>query len=117
VSDTKRTLAEIAKLGRQSKHRLNDFSSTAPCRWQPHTVENPETGIPFSDSSAWELICNLLDECPDIFAELRLDKPQGQIAYWTVTTLKESNVRLYIKIQLVQGKARGRSFHISTEQE
>jgi hypothetical protein len=117
VNDSKATLAEIAKLGRHSKYRLNDFSATAPCRWQPHTVENPETGLPFSDASAWELICKLIDECPETFVELVLDNPRGQIAFWTTTILKPSNVALYIKVQLVHGRARGRSFHISTEIE
>jgi hypothetical protein len=115
VANAKETLAEIARLGRQSRHRLNDFSDSAPCRWQPHTVENPETGLPFTDASAWEFICDRLEAYPEQFVETKLEKPAGQIGYVTVVTLEPTNVLVYIKVQLVQGRARGRSFHISTK--
>lgn len=115
MGDAKETLAEIARLGRHSKHRLNDFSESAPCRWQPYTVENPETGLPFSDASAWEFICDLLEACPEQFVETELEKPIGQIGYVTLVTLSPTSVLLYIKVQLLKGKARGRSFHISTK--
>jgi len=46
---------------------------------------------------------------------MKLDKPPGQIAYWTVVTLS-TGVCVYIKVQLQRGKAHGRSFHISTKE-
>ena len=116
MGDSREKLAEIALLGRYAKTRRNDFSPSVPCRWEPLTVENPENGSPFSDASAWELICKLLDEHPESFREIRLDKPPGQFAYWTVITLGPPNVPVYIKVQLFQGKAYGRSFHISTKE-
>jgi hypothetical protein len=79
-------------------------------------IVDPETGLPFSDASAWQLICNLLDECPESFQEVRLRKPPGQVAFWTVATLGSSNVSVYIKVQFFQGKAYGRSFHLSTKE-
>jgi len=115
VGNAKDILAEIARLGRLSEYRRNDFSASAPCRWQPHTIENPETGLPFTDSSAWQFICNLLEECPEKFIETKLIKPEGQIGYVIVVKLKPSNVMVYIKVQLANGRARGRSFHISTK--
>ncbi len=114
MDEAKQVLQEIARLGRQARYRRNDFSSAALCRWEPYTIENPETGLPFSDASAWEFICNLLIAEPERFVEVNLEKPVGQIAYWAVVTLCDG-VAVYIKVQLVQGLARGRSFHISTK--
>lgn len=104
--------AEIARLGRYAKTRTQAFSPAMPCEWQALSIENPETGLPFGDSGAWELICRLLDEQPEIFIEKKLDKPPGAIAYWAVVTLADS-VEIYVKIQLWNGKAHGRSFHRS----
>lgn len=108
-------LEEIGRLGRHAKSRLNQFSREMPCVWNPYSIENPETGMPFSDASAWELICRILEKYPQNFRQLRLDKPAGQIAYETVHILA-NGVRVYIKVQLFQGKAFGRSFHISTKE-
>ena len=44
-----------------------------------------------------------------------LPKPPGQIAFETVVSLHKG-ARLYIKVQLFQGKAFGRSFHRSTKE-
>ncbi len=115
MGDTRKTLAEIARLGRYASSRRNDFSPASPCDWDPYGIVNPETGLPFSDASAWELICRLLVERPESFQEVRLDRPPGQTAYAIEVTLPE-NVRVYIKVQLSQGKARGRSFHLSTKE-
>ena len=78
-------------------------------------IENPETGLPFSEPSAWQLICKLVEERPESFRQVRLHKPVGQIAFETVFTLP-NDVRVYIKVQLFHGKAHGRSFHISTKE-
>jgi len=115
VGDTKEKLAEIARLGRYASSRRQDFSPSSPCVWCPHVIVDPETGLPFSDASTWQLICKHLDECPESFQEVRLRKPPGQIAFETVLTLP-SNDRVYIKVHLFQRKAYGRSFHISTKE-
>lgn len=115
MGDTKEKLAEIARLGRYASSRRQDFSPSSPCDWSPHVIVDPETGLPFSDASAWQLICKQLDESPESFHEVRLRKPPGQIAFETVLTLP-SHDRVYIKVQLFQGKAYGRSFHLSTKE-
>jgi cystathionine beta-lyase family protein involved in aluminum resistance len=66
----------------------------------------------FSDGGAWGLECDLLEEHPETFEEVVLRVPPGQVAYQTVHTLSDGT-RVYIKVQLSQGKARARSFHIS----
>jgi hypothetical protein len=113
VLDRDAALAEIARLGRFARTRVNDFQPRSPSRWDPTTVLNPETGLPFCDASAWQFICDLIESDPDEFAELILDKPPGQIAYWRTVTLS-NGLCVYIKVQFVGGIARGRSFHIST---
>jgi hypothetical protein len=56
-----------------------------------------------------------LDESPEAFQEVMLRKPLGQIAFETVLTLTSED-RVYIKVQLFQGKAYGRSFHLPTKE-
>jgi hypothetical protein len=113
----KATLAELERLGRHSKTRNQDFSESSPCRWDPYTITNPETGLPFNDASAWEFICNLLQTQAALFKEVVLKKPPGKLAYTTVISIGPDQVRIYIKVQLTCGRARGRSFHISTERD
>jgi len=47
--------------------------------------------------------------------DLHSSSPPGQIAFETVVSLPKG-ARLYIKVQLFQGKAFGRSFHRSTKE-
>jgi hypothetical protein len=115
VGDQGTDLAEIGRMGQHAKSRTQRFSSGMPCDWNPFVIENPDTGMPFSDASAWEMICRLLKESPEIFRSVRLQKPAGLEAFETVVELP-SRVRVYIKVQLFQGKAHGRSFHISTKE-
>jgi hypothetical protein len=72
----------------------------------------PETGLFFTDNAAWGLICDLLEQDPEAFQEVVLERPPGELAYATVHTLRDGT-RVYIKVQLSRGKARARSFHIS----
>ena len=106
------TLAEIGRLGQYAQSRRHDFLPDEPCQWAPQTIVCPETGMCFSDRSAWGLICELLLHHPEMFEEVILKIPPGQVAYQTVHTLSDGT-RVYIKVQLSQGKARARSFHIS----
>lgn len=115
MGDLDTVLAEIGRLGRHADSRRNHFSPGMPCDWNPYVIENPETGLPFSESSAWQLICKLVEEHPEAFRKLKLKCPPGQIAFETISTLP-SGVHVYIKVQLFQGKAHGRSFHISTKE-
>ena len=68
--------------------------------------------MPFNERSAWGLICHLLEQNPESFQEVTLERPPGEIAYATVHTLR-NGTRVYIKVQHSRGNARARSFHIS----
>jgi hypothetical protein len=102
----------MARLARCRDQRINVWSQNAPCDWNPTQVINPETEMPFTDSSAWNFIADLL-EAGHEFTEVILAKPPGEIAYETELTLRHNLPPLYIKIQY-KGKIWGRSFHNST---
>lgn len=103
---------QIALLARRKDARFVPRSPAMPCVWQPTTVTNPETDIPFTDISAWHFIAELAEAGHPI-EEIVLDKPKGEKAYVMKVTL-ESSDRLYIKVQPKGGKIFGRSFHHDT---
>lgn len=84
-----------------------------PCVWQPTTVINPSTGIPFDDISAWHCIADLAED-GHALEEMVLDQPQGEIGYVMIVNLDSSSPPLYIKLQLKGAFIFGRSFHYST---
>jgi hypothetical protein len=102
---------ELLRLARHRGTRRQSWSPEMPCDWSPTTVPNPQTGIPFTDESAWNLICELLER-EHHFDEVELHKPPGAMAYATTIRLQADLSPVYIKIQLRDGKAWGRSFHI-----
>lgn len=92
--------------------RNAEFSRKAPTRWNPFQVLSPETGMPYSDVGAWDLIAELLRaghplECID------LDKPIGKKGYVMKFRISVGRPPLYIKLQLGSGSVLGRSFHYS----
>lgn len=66
--------------------------------------------MPFTETSAWELICDLLDSDQQ-FEMKALDVPPGQNALVTKVTLSEGGPAVYIKLHIYRGKALCRSFH------
>ena len=94
---------------RNSKKRKTAWSPERPTRWQPHTIENPESGLYFSDASAWWLIADLLETGQE-FKEFVLKKPSGAKGYKALHELSNGKV-LYIKIEIVGNFIWGRSFH------
>jgi len=78
------------------------------------TVTNPETGLQFTDISAWHFIARIADEGADI-EEMTLENPRGDTGYVIKVQLEVTAPELYIKVQLKGGKIWGRSFHYSTE--
>ena len=101
---------EIARLGKNPATRRNQWSPDVPCDWAPTAVENPETGMPYSDESAWWLICSLL-EAGHPFQPVQMKKPPGEVAYETKVRLRHDLPLVYIKVQIRHGRAWGRSFH------
>lgn len=81
-----------------------------PSDWCPNKVINPETGFPFSEAGAWELIQQLLDSGNPI-QPIPMDDPPGLTGYVMKYQLKDEERLLYIKVHFGNGKIVGRSFH------
>lgn len=47
-----------------------------PSDWRPYTVTNPESGLPFTEAAAWNLLVQLLEEGHPVL-ETTLDHPLG----------------------------------------
>lgn len=82
-----------------------------PSDWRPYVVGNPESGLPFTDESAWELIASKL-ESGHAYQEMTLDTPKGEPAIVMQIQLVSDQPLLYVKIQVGHQNAPiGRSFH------
>jgi hypothetical protein len=108
--DWQKTRREFARLARRKNLRRNDWTKKMPCDWAPTQVENPRTGMPFTDAGAWELIAELLDGNHE-FTEVTLRNPPGCLAYETRVCLQANYAEIYIKVQHLAGNIWGRSFH------
>jgi hypothetical protein len=109
----KKVRLEMASKAKHRRTRVNSFSRELPTDWGPEKIENPDTGFPFSDDSAWSLIADLLENETQQIEVIVLKKPPGLEAFVILHKLKNGSI-LYIKIHLGSGdKVIGRSFHIS----
>lgn len=110
VNDRLRT--QIAALCRRRSVRSSTFTSEEPTVWRPQTIENPRTGLYFSDDSAWELIAALVEAGHEVRV-VSLRKPPGAVGY--ELTYEIPNGSIYMKFQLSPGRnlILGRSFHWS----
>jgi hypothetical protein len=76
---------------------------------------NPETGMVFTEVSAWEFVACLL-ECGHPLQEKCLRKPPDKLAFEMLVALEEGKPDLYIKLHPHGGgRVYGRSFHYSTK--
>jgi len=105
---------EIARLARDKKKRFVRHSPSSPCVWQPLTVINPETDLPFTAERAWKYIAELA-EMGHPMDEVVLRKPPGEVAYEMKVELATNVPPLYIKFQIKGGNIHGRSFHYSSQ--
>ena len=105
---------QLVLLSRRSGARVTEHRPERPTDWRPGQVFNPEGILDsyFTDSSAWELIANKLEnEHPVEVVELR--KPPGAKGYVMKVDIESGKPQLYIKLQLGSGQVIGRSFHYS----
>jgi hypothetical protein len=103
----------------QYRDQLAVFARRRNCRglgwprdWNPGAVISPASGLPYTESGAWELIADLLESGHPIEA-IELRNPPGKTGFVMLYELEPGTVPLYIKIQFGSGKVIGRSFHIS----
>jgi len=101
---------QLVVLAGRSGSRIAEFTPKAPTKWNPYQVLNPETKLPFTDTSAWQLIADELKSGCEVEL-IWLDKPPGKRGYVLYKKLQVDRPRLYIKLQLGSGYVIGRSFH------
>jgi hypothetical protein len=66
----------------------------------------------FTDEGAWSYILEMLET--QVFIPKRMDKPPDTIGYELKAILEANRPLLYIKVQILDGRILGRSFHNST---
>lgn len=106
------TRRELAVLARRPRARGTAFGSTRPTVWQPRQVRNPDGGLPFSDTGAWDLIASKIESDHDVEV-ITLEKPPGATGYVMKIVLEPTAPLLYVKLELRSGRILGRSFHYS----
>lgn len=109
---------EIARLARQKKCRINEWTPAVPTEWRPRTVRDL-TGEFFSDAGAWFFVADLAEKGHPM-REVTLRNPPGKRAFEMKVRLAPDRPEIYIKVRL--GSARpdsgkpmiiGYSFHYS----
>lgn len=112
--DNDNTRKELSTLARRRKARIVEFKKDRPTNWRPTQVRNPNGRLDdyFTDSSAWELIADVIEKNHPIEV-IDLEKPQGAKGYVMKVDTGSGIPEVYIKLQLGSGKIIGRSFHYS----
>jgi hypothetical protein len=105
---------QLVVLCRRKKARKTEWSVHCPTEWQPSTVIDPQSGLPFTDAGAWEFVADRLEDGSQL-ESVQLDKPPGSTGY--VLKIPLDSRKLYVKLQLGSGSVIGRSFHYSKESE
>ncbi len=103
---------QLVVLCQRKGARKSEWSINCPTEWQPTTVIEPQTGLPFTDAGAWEFVAEKLRDGLEL-ETVQLERPPGSIGY--VLKIPLGDRKLYVKLQLGAGKVVGRSFHYSTE--
>lgn len=103
----------MASRARDKRLRFVEFSVDAPSVWTPTQVLNPESGLPFTDISAWHFIAVQIEcGCPIRLVDLRF--PPGATGYEMVLDGAVGQPGIYVKVALHGNKIKGRSFHNAT---
>lgn len=103
----------MIRRARDKRLRFVEFDPREPCVWNPTQVLNPESGLPFTDISAWHYIAEQLEAgCEVSIVSLRL--PPGETGYELLLSGASGQPKIYIKVRLYRDKIKGRSFHNST---
>ena len=110
--DLRKRLADFAR--RRERRVVGPFSKDLPCDWRPQNILNPESGMPFTDASAWELIAERLENGHPV-RQQTLEKPPGAQAVVLEVDLGPTQAILFVKIQIGAERVIGRSFHPSYE--
>lgn len=106
--DVRRHMVVLIRRGRYD----SSFSRQRPTKWQPTRVRNPEGGVDqcFTDETAWAFVADRLEQGEHVRI-LELKKPRGRTGYVMTIDIGSDVPELYVKLELVQARVWGRSFH------
>jgi len=106
--DVRHQMVVLIRLGSYD----SSFSRRRPTKWQPTRVRNPEGGVDhcFTDETAWAFVADRLERGEHVRV-IELKKPPGRKGYVMRIDIGSDVPRLYVKLELVQARVWGRSFH------
>lgn len=101
---------ELIRLCSSGKTRRAEFTPKIPTFWNIGEVYDPRTKEPYTRDGAWARIVEELNaDCP--LEAVDLDHPPGKKGY--AFKFKDGREQpIYVKLQIMSGEVRGRSFHI-----
>lgn len=90
----------------------SSFTRRRPTKWQPTRVRNPDGAVDrwFTDETAWTFVANRLEQGEHVQV-IELKKPPGREGYVMRIDIGSDVPKLYVKLELVQARVWGRSFH------
>ena len=106
------TRRQIAVLARRSRARSSTFTPDRPTEWRPHEVLSPESGLPYTEPGAWDLVARRIEEGHEVEV-IALRRPRGATGYVMKIFLEPGRPLLYVKVEVRSGRILGRSFHYS----
>lgn len=102
----------LLMLARQEDKRDLDW----PHDWKPYEVNDPESGQPFTNESAWDLIVQWLESGVALIPRVQNRPQPGIIAYEMIACLSDG-WSVYVKIRPgKKDRIFGRSFHYDERQ-
>ena len=98
----------------EARKNISEWSEKRPTNWRPSSVTNPnpDVNIPFTNTTCWYFIEQLLHNKHPI-KEITLDKPPGKKGYMMLFETESEPSDIYIKLEIANGQLIGRSFHYS----
>lgn len=84
-----------------------------PCDWHPTMVDNLQSGMPYTDATAWEAIAVALEDPSTEVTAVPLRIPAGRTGFELLIPQGGGRPPIYVKLQLGAGRVLARSFHYS----
>src|SRR5262249_7849241 len=99
-------------LASSRRTRTREFRRDRPCDWQATGMTDPRSGEPFTEDGAWNYIVEQLEARVEVEV-IELEVPAGKKGYVMLMPSHDSNIPIYVKLQIGADCVVGRSFHYS----
>lgn len=106
--EIRRRLAAFAS-SRRTRNR--EFTRDRPCDWQATGLTDPRSKVPFTDDGAWEYIAEQIIAGVEIEV-IELEHPPGKRGYVMKLPSANTQIAIYVKLQISSNCVFGRSFHL-----